>query len=128
DLVTEHIKLVIGEEWDLRKRHSQTAASRTIVPDRDGILDWIDGSRAAALPGVLQVEMYVKPESPIVRKGDYRDYIGRVVASSPSLAQTKAILQHAVDLVGWSITPFPPLANEEKSAAPHPTEIAPGNR
>ncbi len=52
DLVTEHIKLVVGEEWDLHRRHSQTASARFLVPDRDGTLDWIDGvSRAAALPG-----------------------------------------------------------------------------
>ncbi|MFC0810484.1 acetyl-CoA carboxylase biotin carboxylase subunit family protein, partial [Ensifer sp. P24N7] len=38
DLVTEHIKLVIGEEWDLRRTHSQTAAARFLVPDRDGTL------------------------------------------------------------------------------------------
>ncbi|TGQ12722.1 ATP-grasp domain-containing protein [Mesorhizobium sp. M00.F.Ca.ET.217.01.1.1] len=110
DLVTEHIKLVIGEEWDLRKRHSQTAASRILVPDRDGILDWIRGeSRAAAVPGVAEVKLYIKPKSPFVRQGDIRDKIGHVIAASPGPAQTRAILQHAVDLIGWSITPFPTL-------------------
>ncbi|TIQ16384.1 MAG: ATP-grasp domain-containing protein, partial [Mesorhizobium sp.] len=32
DLVTEHIKLVTGEQWDLRKSQSQTAAVRFLVP------------------------------------------------------------------------------------------------
>ncbi|ADV14769.1 protein of unknown function DUF201 [Mesorhizobium ciceri biovar biserrulae WSM1271] len=110
DLVTEHIKLVIGEEWDLRKRHSQTVASRCLVPDRDGILDWIEGgSRAAAVPGVVEVKFIVEPKTPIVRKGDNGDYIGHVIAASPSRAQTAAILQRAVDLIAWSITPFPTL-------------------
>ncbi|MER9859113.1 MULTISPECIES: acetyl-CoA carboxylase biotin carboxylase subunit family protein [unclassified Mesorhizobium] len=110
DLVTEHIKLVIGEEWDLRKRHSQTVASRILVPDRDGILDWIGGAtRAAAIPGVAEVKLYIKPKSPFVRQGDIRDKIGHVIAASPSLAQTKTILQRAVDLIDWSITPFPTL-------------------
>ncbi|MER8524572.1 acetyl-CoA carboxylase biotin carboxylase subunit family protein [Mesorhizobium sp. M1076] len=111
DLVTEHIKLVIGDEWDLRRSHSQTAAARLLIPDRDGTLE-IDGdSRAAAVPGVAEVKWYIEPKTPIVRKGDVRDCIGCVIAASPSFAQTKAILQHAVDLIDWSITPFP---NAEK--------------
>ncbi|WP_439402499.1 ATP-grasp domain-containing protein [Bradyrhizobium sp. DASA03068] len=108
DLITEHIKLVIGEEWDLRRRHSQTAAVRIFNADRDGILDRIDGAgRAAAVPGVAEVKFYVEPKTPIIRKGDYRDTIGHIIAASPSLAQTEAILQRAVDLIDWSITPFP---------------------
>ncbi|MER9977452.1 acetyl-CoA carboxylase biotin carboxylase subunit family protein [Mesorhizobium sp. M0085] len=108
DLIAEHIKLVIGEEWDLRTRHSQTVAVRSLVPDRDGILDWIDGgSRAAAVPGVVEVKLYVEPKTPIVRKGDSRDPIGHVIAASPNLAQTEAMLQRGIDLISWSITPFP---------------------
>ncbi|TWI17268.1 biotin carboxylase [Mesorhizobium tianshanense] len=110
DLVTEHIKLVIGEEWDLRKRHSHIAAWRSLLPDRDGILDWIDGdSLAAAVPGVAEVKFYIEPKEPIVRKGDYRDSLGYVIAISPSRAQTEAILQRAVDLIDWSIIPFPTM-------------------
>ncbi|RWK73438.1 MAG: hypothetical protein EOR45_33920, partial [Mesorhizobium sp.] len=108
DLVTEHIKLVIGNEWNLRRRHSHTAAARSLVPDRDGTLEWIDGgSQAAAVPGVAEVKLYVEPKTPIVRKGDDRDWIGHVIAASPSVAQTEAILQRAVDLIDWSITSFP---------------------
>ncbi|MER8944336.1 acetyl-CoA carboxylase biotin carboxylase subunit family protein [Mesorhizobium sp. M0915] len=108
DLIKEHIKLVIGDEWNLRRRHSQTAAARYLVPDRDGTLDWIDGhSRAAAVTGVAEVKFYVEPKTPIVRKSDYRDLLGHIVAASPSVAQTEAILQQAVDLIHWSIIPFP---------------------
>ncbi|OWK20861.1 hypothetical protein AJ88_24885 [Mesorhizobium amorphae CCBAU 01583] len=110
DLVTEHIKLVIGDEWDLRRRHSQIAAARILVPDRDGTLDWINGdNRATAVPGVAEVKFYVGPKTPIVRKGDHRDWIGHVIAASPSRARTEAILQRAVDLIDWSIAPFPTL-------------------
>ncbi|WP_286295129.1 acetyl-CoA carboxylase biotin carboxylase subunit family protein [Aminobacter sp. SS-2016] len=116
DLITQHIKLVIGDEWDLRRRHSQTAAARFLIADRDGILDWIDGgSRAAAVPGVTEVKFYIEPKTPIVRQGDYRDWIGHVIAASSSHAQTKAILQRAVDLVDWSITPFPSTGAPEGS-------------
>ncbi|MER8684944.1 acetyl-CoA carboxylase biotin carboxylase subunit family protein [Mesorhizobium sp. M1405] len=109
DLIAEHIKLVIGDEWDLRKRRSHTAAVRSLLPDRDGILDWIDGdSRAAAVSGVAEVKFFVEPKTLIVRKGDYRDKIGYVVAASPSRARTEAILQRAVELIDWSITPSPP--------------------
>ncbi|RWM06838.1 MAG: ATP-grasp domain-containing protein [Mesorhizobium sp.] len=111
DLIAEHIKLVIGERWDLRRRHLQTAAVRNLLPDRDGILDRLDGERqAVALSGVVEVKLHVKPKAPIVRYGDYRDPIGYVIAASPDLAQTQAILQHAVDLIDWSITPFPTIS------------------
>ena len=125
DLVTEHIKLVVGEEWDLRRRHSQTAAIRFIVPDRDGTLDWIDGvSRAAALSGVAEVRLYVKPKASIARKGDYRDTIGYVIASSPSQTHTAEILQRAFDLISWSVTPLPTLGEQEQSSAPHLSALA----
>ncbi|BAV52992.1 biotin carboxylase (plasmid) [Mesorhizobium loti] len=108
DLVTEHIKLVIGEEWNLRKKHSHTAAARFLLPDQDGILDWIGGdTQAAAIPGVAEVKLNVVPKTPIVRKGDFRDWIGHVIATSPSLAETEGALQRGVDLIDWSITPFP---------------------
>ncbi|AZO22665.1 ATP-grasp domain-containing protein [Mesorhizobium sp. M1E.F.Ca.ET.045.02.1.1] len=108
DLITEHINLVIGNEWDLRRRHSHIAAARHLIADRDGTLDWIDGdSQAAAISGVTEVKFYVQPKKPILRKGDYRDCIGHVIAASFSLPRTEAILQRAVDVIGWSITPFP---------------------
>ncbi|TIR55105.1 MAG: ATP-grasp domain-containing protein, partial [Mesorhizobium sp.] len=110
DLIAEQMKLVIGDEWDLRRRHSHTAAVRNLLPDRDGIIDWIGGDhRAAAVPGVAEVKLFVEPKTPIVRTGDYRDFMGYVLAASPNLAQTQAILQRAVDLIGWSITPFPTI-------------------
>ncbi|MER8923821.1 acetyl-CoA carboxylase biotin carboxylase subunit family protein [Mesorhizobium sp. M0802] len=119
DLVTEHIKLAIGEEWNLRRRHSHTAAARFLVADRDGTLDWIGGnSRAAAVPGVAEVKLYVEPKTLIVRKGDRRDMIGYVIAASPAHDRTEAILQRAVDLIDWSITPFSTPGDQERPAAP----------
>lgn len=108
DLIAEHIKLAIGEELDLRRRHLNVATARILMPDRDGILDWIDGqTKAATIPGVAEVKLYVEPKTPIVRKGDYRDRIGYVIGASPSRTQTEAIIQEAVDLLDWSIIPFP---------------------
>lgn len=105
DLITEHINLVIGDEWNLRRRRSQTAAARFLIPDRDGTLNWIDGgSRAAAVSGVAEVKWYVEPKALIVRKGNLGDWIGHVIATSPSIARTQATLQRAVDLISWSIT------------------------
>ncbi|MES0070580.1 acetyl-CoA carboxylase biotin carboxylase subunit family protein [Mesorhizobium sp. M0074] len=129
DLIAEHIKLVVGDEWDLRRRHSHIAAAQCLNADRDGILDWIDGdSRAAAMPGVTDVKLYIKPKAPIVRKGDYRDRIGHVIAASPSRVRTEAILQRAIDLISWSITPFPSATGQEQSDAHQfsaPTQAAP---
>ncbi|WP_085043779.1 ATP-grasp domain-containing protein [Ensifer aridi] len=107
DLITEHIRLVMGEACDLRRQHSQTAAARFLVPDRDGILNWIGGDRrAAAEPGVAEVEIYARPTTPIVRKGDYLDSIGHVIAASPNRVRTEAILRRAAGLISWSITPI----------------------
>ncbi|PBB52156.1 MULTISPECIES: acetyl-CoA carboxylase biotin carboxylase subunit family protein [Mesorhizobium] len=132
DLIAEHLKLVIGEEWDLRRRHSQTVAARFLVPEGDGILDWIEGaSQAVAIPGVAEVKLYVEPKTPILRKADYRDRMGHIIAASPSPGQTAAILQRAVDLMSWSITPFLTLGDQEQSAALHlpaPTQMAPNKR
>ncbi|TKB08698.1 MAG: ATP-grasp domain-containing protein [Mesorhizobium sp.] len=120
DLLIEHVKLAIGEEWDLRRRHSHIAAARHLIADRDGTLDWIDGhSQAAAVSGVTEVKFYVEPKTQIVRKGDYRDCLGHVIAASSSLAETEAILHRAVDLVAWSITPFPIIDKQNQGAAPH---------
>ncbi|WJI38389.1 MULTISPECIES: acetyl-CoA carboxylase biotin carboxylase subunit family protein [Mesorhizobium] len=110
DLITEHIKLVIGEKWDLRKRQSNTARAQLLVPDRDGILDWLEGaSRAAAEPGIVEVKLFTEPKTLIVRRGDYRDCIGHVIAASRGFAQTEAILQRAVGFIDWSIKPNPSL-------------------
>ncbi|MER9664634.1 acetyl-CoA carboxylase biotin carboxylase subunit family protein [Mesorhizobium sp. M0159] len=114
DIVNEHIKLVIGHECDLRATQSHISAARFLVPERDGILDRIEGViLAAAVPGVVEVRFYVEPETPIVRKGDDRDRIGHVIAASPDHTRTEAILQRAIDLIGWSITPLP-LRGEKK--------------
>ncbi|MER9702411.1 acetyl-CoA carboxylase biotin carboxylase subunit family protein [Mesorhizobium sp. M0146] len=107
DLITEHLKLVIGKECDLRGSHSQTAAARFLIPDHDGTLDWISGQdRAAAVAGVIETKLYLQPKMPIVRKGDYRDCIGHILAVSSDLGQTEAIIQRAAELIHWSITPF----------------------
>ncbi|MES0168093.1 acetyl-CoA carboxylase biotin carboxylase subunit family protein [Mesorhizobium sp. M0027] len=112
DVVTAHIKLAIGEEWDLHKKHSHIAAARFLVADRDGILEWTaDNTREANVPGVAEIKFYLQPKARIIRKGDYRDSLGHVVATSPSLACTEAILQRAVDLLHWSITPFPTVGD-----------------
>ncbi|PCK76882.1 ATP-grasp domain-containing protein [Rhizobium sophoriradicis] len=116
DIINEHVKLVIGDQWDLRASHSHTAAARFLVPDRDGILDRIKGtSQAAAVPGVVEVRFYVGPETSIVRKGDYRDMIGHIIATSPDRPQTEAILQRAIDQIGWSMIPVSPPGKQEGS-------------
>ncbi|MEX2696262.1 ATP-grasp domain-containing protein [Rhizobium mongolense] len=129
DLITEHIKLVIGDEWNLRKRHSHAAAARSLIPDSDGILNWIEGdNQAAAIPGVAEVKLYAEPRGPIVRKGDWRDRIGYVIAASGTIAETEAILQSAVDLIHWSITPST-VAESKQPAAPDvaaPEQVVPG--
>ncbi|MFA1676780.1 ATP-grasp domain-containing protein [Rhizobium mongolense] len=118
DLITEHIKLVAGEESDLRKSYSQTATAWYLVPENDGTLDWIDGiSQAAAAPGIAEVKLYVEPKMPVVRRGDDRDYLGYVIASSHSPTHTAAMLRRAVDLISWSIAPRAGLGEQEQPAS-----------
>ncbi|MER9313190.1 acetyl-CoA carboxylase biotin carboxylase subunit family protein [Mesorhizobium australicum] len=104
DIINEHINLAIGNACDLRTRHSDIAIARFLVPDRDGILAPIDGtSRAAALPGVVEVGFYTGAGTQIIRKGNYLDIIGHVIVASPERTRAEAVLQRAVDLIGWSI-------------------------
>lgn len=64
DLITEHVKLVIGAECNLRRRHLHISTWRSLLPDRDGILDWIDGADlASAVPGVAEVRLYIEPKT-----------------------------------------------------------------
>ncbi|MER9658049.1 acetyl-CoA carboxylase biotin carboxylase subunit family protein [Mesorhizobium sp. M0152] len=105
DLVTEHIKLVIGDEWNLLRSNPQTAVLRLLVPNRDGTIDWTDLG-AADVPGVAEIKFYIKSGTPIIRKGDYRDCIGYVLATSPNIDLTRQILQRAVDLIHLSIMPL----------------------
>lgn len=132
DIINEHIKLVISDECDLRTRHSHAAVARFLVPDRDGILDRIEGtSRAAAVPGVVEVRFYVEPGTPIVRKGDCLDIIGHVIAASPDRTRAEAILQRAIDLIGWSIIPLSPSGEQEQSGTKHiaaPVQVVPDQR
>ncbi|KUM28691.1 hypothetical protein AU467_11060 [Mesorhizobium loti] len=125
DVITEHIKLAIGEELDLHKKRSQTAGARMLVPDRDGTLGSIVGeSRAAAISGVAEVNFYVQPKTQIMRKGDSRDWIGHVIAASPIGTRTEAILERAVALIDFSIAPFSTLGEQDQpEAAPSQADI-----
>ncbi|AGB73650.1 MULTISPECIES: ATP-grasp domain-containing protein [Rhizobium] len=116
DLITAHINLVIGQQiCDLRAKHSHIAAVRSLLPEGDGILDWISGdNRAAAVPGVNEVKFYVTPKAQIVRRGDYLDSIGHVIACSSSRSQTEMMLERAVNLIRWSIAPFPSLCEPDE--------------
>ncbi|WP_081738873.1 ATP-grasp domain-containing protein [Mesorhizobium ciceri] len=106
DLVREHINLVVGDECDLHERQSQIAGWRSLLPDRDGTLDWIDGEhRAAAVPGVAEVKLHVGPKTSIARNGDFQDTMGYIIAFSRGHAATDAALQRAIDLIHWSISP-----------------------
>lgn len=118
DIINEHIKLFTGDGCDLRTKHSHVAVAGFLVPDRDGILARIEGaSRAAAVPGVVEVRFYVEPGTPIIRKGDYLNIIGHVIAAAPDYAKTKAILQRAIDLIGWEIVPIRQSGEQEQSAS-----------
>jgi len=120
DIINEHIKLVIGDKCDLRPTHLNTSAARFLVADRDGMLGRIEGDRrAAAVPSVAEVRFYLEPGTPIVRKGDYRDMIGHVIAASPNHTQTETILQRALDLIDWSIAPLP-LCGDQKQLESRP--------
>ncbi|RWM46995.1 acetyl-CoA carboxylase biotin carboxylase subunit family protein [Mesorhizobium sp.] len=129
DLITEHIKLVVGDEWNLCKRHAHAAAARSLIPDREGILDCIEGyDQAADLPGVAEVKLYAEPKGPIVRKGDWRDRIGYVIAASATIAETKAILQSAIDLMHWSIAPSRNVGESQQPTVPDiaaPAQVMP---
>lgn len=110
DLITETIKLFIGQTPELRKIRSHAAASQFLIPDRDGVLEWIKGERRArAIADIADVQLYVnaKPGRRIVRRRDFSDVIGHVIAASPSPDRTDAALRRALHTIEWSVAPFP---------------------
>ncbi|MGY5795157.1 ATP-grasp domain-containing protein len=120
DPISELIKLAIGDECDLRKRYLRAAAARNLIPERNGVLNWIKGDTdATSISGVAEVEVYVEPRTPILRKFHDLDRMGHVLAASPSPAQTEAILRCAVDSITWSITPFSTLGPQEEADPSH---------
>ncbi|MBY3496386.1 ATP-grasp domain-containing protein [Rhizobium laguerreae] len=108
DVIEQHISLVIGEECDLHKSRSRVAAAHFFVPDRDGTLAHIRGTDLAEIvPGIAEVRFYVDPGVSLVRKGDYLDIIGHVIAASTDPAEAEAILHRALNLVDWAVAPSP---------------------
>ena len=116
DLIEETIKLFTGQQAVITKSHSQAAAARYVMPDSGGILKWLgDQRRARAVPGVSAVELKAKSGTPIVLQGDYRDVIAHVVTVSSDAAAAATALQRAVELMEWTMLPFPEV-EEQQSA------------
>lgn len=123
NLIAATIKVFIGETPDLRKSRSQTAAARFLIPDRDGVLEWIrDERRARAIPGIAEVEFNVTAGMPIVRTGDLRDVIGHVIATSPTHVQTAASLRQALDRIDWSVAQTESVDMRAQPAAVDPID------
>lgn len=106
DIIEQHIKCAIGEERDRITKRSRASIAQFLVPDLDGTLSYIRGvDLAAAVPGIAEVTFYVKPGFSLVRKGDCLDIIGHIIASSADATGAEMILQSAIGLIDWAVTP-----------------------
>ncbi|MER9426802.1 ATP-grasp domain-containing protein [Mesorhizobium sp. M0317] len=104
DLFTETLKLFLGLQPNLAKRHSRAAAASFLMVEKDGVLRRIHGlQEARAVPGVVEVELTAELGTTLVKHGDFRDVLGLVIAASPSLDQARSALQRALSLIQLSV-------------------------
>ncbi|MBY3335312.1 ATP-grasp domain-containing protein [Rhizobium laguerreae] len=108
DIIEQQIRLAVGDQCDLRKSQYRASVARFFVPDLDGTLAHIRGTDLAkVVPGIAEAGFYVEPGVSLVRRGDYLDIIGHVIAASTDPAEVDAILHRALNLIDWAVAPSP---------------------
>jgi len=81
DVVRETIRLVVGQQPELRPQFQRHASIRFVVPPGSGTIREISGmSEALAIEGVADVQAYRKPGDHVEIQNDFRDRIGHAIA------------------------------------------------
>ncbi len=99
DLISESIALATGQQPELNPAMNRYASIRFILAQEDGELIRSEGwEKAQRVPGVVEAKLYAQPGARIVRRGDFRDRIGHVIAygDTPSASQQAALAAHAM--------------------------------
>ena len=100
DLVTETIRIALGQEPQLQPRHRRYASIRFILSPHEGQLaEWNGVDCAQRVPGVHEVQSYAKPGDWLRVRGDFRDRIGHVVATGETAAVCRETVEQASGLI-----------------------------
>jgi len=91
DLVAASVAAAVGDEVDLTPEPRGTASIRFLLAVEEGTLLAVEGmAGAAALPGVADVALYLRPGAEVTVRGDFRDRAGHVIALGESAAAAAA--------------------------------------
>jgi len=100
DLVTETIRITLGQEPQLQPRHRRYASIQFIVSPHEGQLaGWNGLDRAERVPGVQDVQSYARPGDWLRVRGDFRDRIAHVVATGETPATSRETVELASRLI-----------------------------
>lgn len=106
DLIRETIRLVTGRETDLSARLSRCSSIRFILHDREGGLAGAIGiDEARQVPGITDVNLYVKPGDRLVRRGDFRDRLGHVIACADTVENAQRAVRTGQSLIRLRVGP-----------------------
>ncbi len=100
DMVKETIKILCGEEPDLRQKYEKGASIRFLTSEKLGILDHVSGEdEARALDGVIEVSDIMHPGELIesIRSSD--DRVAYVVAQGGDVLESSEIAEKARDMM-----------------------------
>jgi len=88
DLISETIRLVTGDQPQLKRTFDRYASIRFIFAPAEGILIGLKGlSVAQRTPGVAEVKLYVEEGAEMRRHGDFRDRVGHVISCGSTRAE-----------------------------------------
>ncbi|MEO3814907.1 ATP-grasp domain-containing protein [Sphaerisporangium sp. B11E5] len=100
DLVMETVRAFAGRPPRRSPRPPAVARAssiRFLLPDREGDLVAVHGTdRAAAVPGVVETEIYKEPGSVVRLEGDFRDRIGHVITRTGTASSAAAAAEEAL--------------------------------
>jgi biotin carboxylase len=100
DLISETVLLASGQDRAIKKMSERYASLRFILPPADGVLDRAEGlTRAEQQSGVVEVRLYLKPGASVRRQGDFRDRIGRVIATGDTIEAARNAVERAHSLI-----------------------------
>ncbi|MFJ2897024.1 ATP-grasp domain-containing protein [Streptomyces sp. NPDC087218] len=95
DLAAACVDVALGREPDLRRRATglTSAAIGFLVPDRDGVLEAVDGADAVrAADGLLELRL-TDPGSTVRAAGSNNDYLGHVMAGDARGPAARALVE-----------------------------------
>ena len=112
DLISETIVRVAGEQPELRSSCDDHTAIRFILAPGDGLLVEVEGlDQAQTIPCVTEVKLYSPPGTELLRRGDFRDRIGHVIARASTYEEAVKAADAAHKAVNLIIEPQEMFSN-----------------